>query len=106
MNEELVINRTRRRRRRRRRRILSLLAVVLLFLALLALALVVARSLRAKPEPPSVDPHAGQILVNDGASRDNTLAIIADYQKRYPGKIRLLGSAPVSACKNFSILLR
>ena len=46
-----------------------------------------------------------EILVNDGASRDNTLAIIADYQKRYPGKIRLLGSAPVSACKNFSILL-
>lgn len=46
-----------------------------------------------------------EILVNDGASQDNTLAIIADYHKRYPGKIRLLGSAPVSACKNFSILL-
>ena len=68
MNEELVINRTRRRRRRRRRRILSLLAAVLLFLALLALAMVVARSLRAKPEPPPVDPHAGQILVNNGAN--------------------------------------
>jgi GH25 family lysozyme M1 (1,4-beta-N-acetylmuramidase) len=68
MNEELVINRTRRRRRRRRRRTLSLLAVVLLLLALLALALVVARSLRAKPEPPPVDPHAGQILVNNGAN--------------------------------------
>ena len=65
---EAEFNRTQHPRRRRRQRILPLLAVVLALLALLALLIVVVRSLRAKPQPPPVDPHAGQILVNDGAN--------------------------------------
>lgn len=46
-----------------------------------------------------------EILVNDGGSSDRTPEIIADYQKRFPGRIRFLGSAPASACENFSTLL-
>ena len=65
---EADFNRTHRPRRRRRRRILPLLAAMLLLLALAALVIGVARSLRAKPEPPPVDPHEGQVYVNDGAN--------------------------------------
>lgn len=46
-----------------------------------------------------------EIVVSDGGSKDNTLGIIADYQRRFPGKIRLLETSPASACENFSRLL-
>lgn len=46
-----------------------------------------------------------EILINDGGSQDNTLEIITDYQKRFPEKVRLLGSAPAAACENFAKLL-
>ena len=45
------------------------------------------------------------ILVSDGGSKDNTLEIIGSFQKRFPEKIRLLDTAPASACENFARLL-
>jgi len=46
-----------------------------------------------------------EILVSDADSKDDTLEIITDFQKRYPGKIRLLSTKPASACQNFSRLI-
>ena len=46
-----------------------------------------------------------EILISDGGSNDNTLEIIEDFKKRYPGKIRFLGSRPASACQNFIRLI-
>ncbi len=46
-----------------------------------------------------------EILVRDGGSSDDTLEIIASYQARFPGKIRLVGSSRASALDNFSKLL-
>ena len=45
------------------------------------------------------------LLVHDGGSTDSTLDIINDYVRRYPDKIRFLGSSHASACRNFSFLL-
>ena len=46
-----------------------------------------------------------ELLIRDGGSKDNTLSIIEDYQTRFSGKIRLIGSQAASACENFAALL-
>jgi len=47
------------------------------------------------------------VLVRDDGSTDNTLAIIDDYSRRYPGQLRLLRDevAPAGAAANFLRLL-
>ena len=49
-----------------------------------------------------------QLLISDDGSTDGTLNILADYQKRYPEKIRILEKEiPTgSAKKNFMFLTR
>ena len=57
------------RRRRRRRRIAPIVWLLPLLVAVLTVILiVVVRSLKDAPEPPPVDPHEGQVYVNDGAN--------------------------------------
>ena len=46
-----------------------------------------------------------ELLIHDGGSTDNTLSLIEDYEKRYQGRIRFLGSHPCDACSNFACLL-
>lgn len=46
-----------------------------------------------------------EILIRDGGSTDGTLALIRQYQQRFPGKIVFLGQARARACENFSELL-
>jgi len=46
-----------------------------------------------------------ELLIRDGGSDDDTVAIVAEYQQKYPGKIRFLGRQKASAVENFSSLL-
>ena len=46
-----------------------------------------------------------EVLISDGGSQDNTLGIIADFQDRFPGRIRILSTEPARACENFARLL-
>lgn len=46
-----------------------------------------------------------QVLIRDGGSSDKTVEIIADYQRRFPEKMRFLGSSGASTLENFSRLL-
>ena len=45
------------------------------------------------------------LLIHDGGSTDSTLEIVRSYEKKFPQKIRMLGSSRASACRNFSHLL-
>ena len=58
-----------RRRRRRRRRVAPIVWLLPLLVVILTVSVVlVVRSFRADTEPPPVDPHEGQVYVNDGAN--------------------------------------
>ena len=46
-----------------------------------------------------------EVIISDGGSQDGTLAIIADFQKRYPDRLRLVSTEPARACQNFARLL-
>ena len=46
-----------------------------------------------------------EVLIRDGGSTDDTLEIIDDYLRKYPGTFRFLGQAPATAPENFSFLL-
>lgn len=46
-----------------------------------------------------------EILIRDGGSSDGTVEVIADYQRRFPEKVRFLGSSNASTLENFSRLL-
>ena len=46
-----------------------------------------------------------EVLIRDGGSTDDTLEIVGDYLRKYPGTFRFLGQAPATAPENFSFLL-
>ena len=46
-----------------------------------------------------------QLLIRDGGSSDGTVEIIADYRRRFPEKMRFLGSSNASTLENYSRLL-
>ena len=57
------------RRRRRRRRVAPIVWLLPILVVILTVSVVlVVRSFRADTEPPPVDPHEGQVYVNDGAN--------------------------------------
>ena len=46
-----------------------------------------------------------EILIRDGGSADDTMEIVAEYRRKNPEKIKVVGSGPASAVENFSSLL-
>ena len=57
------------RRRRRRRRVAPIVWLLPILAVIFTVSVVlVVRSFRADTEPPPVDPHEGQVYVNDGAN--------------------------------------
>ena len=46
-----------------------------------------------------------EVLIRDGGSADDTLEIIDDYLRKFPGTFRFLGQARAKAPENFSFLL-